>query len=185
MVADNDLATGRLVEAVSHSRFWPDTAIFIVEDDAQSGPDHVDAHRTEALVVGPWCRRQVVDSTPYTTCSMLRTIELILGLQPMSQFDSAAPPMRACFQSKPELTPWSARPARVDIEARNLGGTEAARVSATFDFSHEDAVDDQAFNHVIWAAVRGPDSVMPAPVHAAFVRSVPTVSPGDGDADGD
>ena len=185
MVADNDLAVGRLVEAVSHSKFWPDTAIFIVEDDAQSGPDHVDAHRTEALVVSPWCRRHAVDSTPYTTCSMLRTMELILGLQPMSQFDAAATPMRATFQVRPDLTPWDARPAGVDIEAHNPGGTAAARVSATFDFSHEDAVDDQAFNRVIWAAVRGPDSVMPAPVHAAFVRSVPAASAADGDGDGD
>lgn len=185
MVADNDLATGRLVDAISHSKFWPDTAIFIVEDDAQSGPDHVDAHRTEALVVSPWCRRHAVDSTPYTTCSMLRTIELVLGLQPMSQFDSAATPMRASFQARLDLAPWSALPAQVDIGARNPGGTEAARVSATFDFSHEDAVDDQAFNRVIWAAVRGPDSVMPAPVHAAFVRATPAASAADGDGDGD
>lgn len=185
MVADNDLAVGRLVEAISHAKFWPDTAIFIVEDDAQSGPDHVDAHRTVALVVSPWCRRRVVDSTPYTTCSMLRTMELILGLEPMSQFDAAATPLRACFQAKPDLTPWTARPAQVDIDARNPGDTAAARVSANFDFSREDAVDDQAFNRVIWAAVRGPDSVMPAPVHAAFVRSVPAASADDDDGDGD
>jgi DNA-binding beta-propeller fold protein YncE len=181
MVADNDLAAARLVAAVSHSKFWPDTAIFIVEDDAQSGPDHVDAHRTEALVVSPWCRRRVVDSTPYTTCSMLRTMELILGLEPMSQFDAAATPMRACFQAKPDLTPWTAYPAQVDIDARNPGGTAAAEASARFDFSHEDAVDDQAFNRVIWAVVRGPKSVMPAPVHAAFVRSVPAALADDDD----
>jgi hypothetical protein len=173
MVADNDLALGRLVEAVSQSRFWPDTAIFVVEDDAQNGPDHVDAHRTEALVISPWCRRGVVDSTPYTTCSMLRTIELILGLEPLSQFDTAATPMRASFQSRPAAGPWVARPARVNLDERNPGDTPAARISATFDFSREDAVDEQAFNRVLWAAVRGENRPMPPPVHAAFVHALP------------
>ena len=173
MVADNDLALGRLVEAVSQSRFWPDTAIFVVEDDAQNGPDHVDAHRTEALVISPWCRRGVVDSTPYTTCSMLRTIELILGLEPLSQFDAAATPMRASFQSRPAAGPWVARPARVNLDERNPGDTPAARISATFDFSREDAVDEQAFNRVLWAAVRGENRPMPPPVHAAFVHAMP------------
>ena len=179
MVADNDLALGRVVEAVSRSRFWPDTAIFVVEDDAQNGPDHVDAHRTEALVISPWCRRHAVDSTPYTTCSMLRTMELILGLEPMSQFDAAATPMRASFQARPDAAPWTARPAQVDLEERNPGGTAAARVSATLDFSKEDAIDDQTFNRVIWAAVRGEASRMPAPVHAAFVRAVPAADADD------
>ena len=92
-VADNDLALGRVVEAVSHSKFWPQIAIFVVEDDAQNGPDHVDAHRTIAFVISPYTRRSFVDSTMYSTASMLRTIELILGLKPMSQFDAAAMPM--------------------------------------------------------------------------------------------
>ena len=127
MVADNDLAVGRVVEALSRSRFWARTAVFIVEDDAQSGPDHVDAHRTEALVAGPFVRRGAVDSTPYTTCSMLRTIELILGLEPMSQFDAEAAPMRASFQPEPDLSPFSALAAGVDIEARNVrNGPSAA-----------------------------------------------------------
>jgi DNA-binding beta-propeller fold protein YncE len=180
MAADNDLALGRLVEEVSRSRFWPDTAIFVVEDDAQDGPDHVDAHRTEALVVSPWCRRGVVDSTPYTTCSMLRTIELILGLEPLSQFDAAATPMQASFQARPDPGAWTARPARVNLDERNPGGTPAAGISATFDFSREDAVDEQAFNRVIWAVVRGENSPMPPPVHAAFVRSLPR-APDDDD----
>src|SRR5262249_1056662 len=89
-VADNDVAFGMLVEAVSHSKFWPQTAIFVVEDDAQNGPDHVDAHRTTAWVISPYTKRHAVDSTMYSTSSMLRTIELILGLKPMSQFDAAA-----------------------------------------------------------------------------------------------
>jgi DNA-binding beta-propeller fold protein YncE len=172
MVADNDVALGRIVEAVSRSRFWPDTAIFVIEDDAQDGADHVDAHRTEALVISPWCRHGAVDSTPYTTCSMLRTIELILGLEPMSQYDAAATLMRASFEARPQLSSWAARPARVDLDKRNPNGTPAARVSATFNLSREDAVDEQAFNRVLWAVVRGEDCPVPPPVHAAFVHSL-------------
>jgi DNA-binding beta-propeller fold protein YncE len=179
MVADNDLALGRLVEALSRSRFWPQMAVFVVEDDAQSGPDHVDAHRTEALVAGPFVRRGAVDSTPYTTCSMLRTIELILGLDPMSQFDAAAAPMRATFQPRPDLSPFRAVEARVDIEERNKRKSPSAEVSSRFDLSRADAVDEQTFNRVIWAAVRGDDSPMPAPVHAAFVRRLPGADDGD------
>ncbi len=179
MVADNDLALGRMVEALSRSRFWPNTAVFAVEDDAQSGPDHVDAHRTEALVAGPFVRRGAVDSTPYTTCSMLRTIELILGLQPMSQFDAAAAPMRASFQPRPDLSPYRALEAGVDIGERNTRASPSAAVSARFDLSREDAVDEQTFNRVIWAAVRGDQARMPPPVHAAFVRQLPGIDDDD------
>src|SRR6185436_6155479 len=101
-MGDNDLALGRLVEAVSRSKFWPRTAIFVVEDDAQNGPDHVDAHRSIAFVISPYVKRSSVDSTLYSTASMLRTIELILGLKPMSQFDALAMPMFACFQKEPD-----------------------------------------------------------------------------------
>ena len=97
MVASNDLALGMLVERVSHSRYWPTTAIFIIEDDAQDGPDHVDARRTAALVISPYVKRGIIDSTLYSTSSMLRTMELLLGLSPMSQYDAAATPMYASF----------------------------------------------------------------------------------------
>ncbi len=180
MVADNDLALGRLIEAVSHSRFWPQTAVFVVEDDAQNGPDHVDAHRTVALVASPYCLRGSVDSTAYTTCSMLRTIELILGLGPMSQFDAAARPMRASFRAKADTAAYAAQPARVDLDERNPSRTKLARISEGFDLTREDAIDEQTFNRVIWAAVRGEKEPMPAPVHAAFVRALPR---GDGDDD--
>jgi DNA-binding beta-propeller fold protein YncE len=173
MVAQNDLALGRMVEAVTHSKFWPETAIFIVEDDAQNGPDHVDAHRTEALVISPYVRHGFVDSTAYTTCSMLATMECLLGLQPMSQFDDVAAPMRASFQAAADLAPYVAVPARVDLDARNPAGTRAAALSARMDYSHEDANDDQLANRLLWATERGEQSVMPAPVHAAFVRSLP------------
>jgi len=112
-VADNDAALGRIVDAVTHSKFWPQTAIFIVEDDAQNGADHVDAHRTVAFVLSPYCKRGFVDSTMYSTSSMLRTIELILGLKPMSQFDAAATPMANSFQAEPNTNAYMALPARV------------------------------------------------------------------------
>jgi DNA-binding beta-propeller fold protein YncE len=178
MVAQNDLALGRIVEAVTHSRFWPQTAIFIVEDDSQFGPDHVDAHRTEALVISPFVRHAFVDSTAYTSCSMLATMECLLGLKPMSQYDDVAPPMRASFQAAADLEPYAAVPARVDLGAKNPAGTRQAAISARMDFTREDANDDQLFNRVLWATERGEHSVMPAPVRAAFVRSMPG---GDGD----
>jgi YVTN family beta-propeller protein len=171
LVADNDLALGRLVEAVSRSKFWPQTAIFVVEDDAQNGPDHVDAHRTVALVISPYTRRQAVDSTLYSTSSMLRTIELILGLQPMSQFDAAAAPMFNSFQATPDLRPYQALPANVDLDARNplLGWGSELKLN----FAKEDAIDDLLLNELVWRSVRGRDNPMPAPVRAGFVFTHP------------
>ncbi|HVM48576.1 MAG TPA: beta-propeller fold lactonase family protein [Candidatus Acidoferrum sp.] len=165
--ADNDVSVGRVVEAVSHSKFWPHTAIFVLEDDAQNGPDHVDAHRSTAYVISPYTRRGVVDSTMYSTSSMLRTIELILGLKPMTQFDAAATPMFNCFQPTPDLRPYDALPANVDLEARNPAHAWGGQIK--MNFAREDAVDDLLLNEVIWRSVRGPNSPMPAPVHAAFV----------------
>ena len=111
MVANNDNAIGQLVDAVSHSRYWPDTAIFIIEDDAQDGSDHVDARRTVGLVISPYVKRGIVDSTFYSTSSMIRSMELLLGLPPMSQYDAAAMPMYASFGATPvasrRSTPFS------------------------------------------------------------------------------
>jgi phospholipase C len=168
-VAENDLALGRIVEGISHSKFWPQTAIFVVEDDAQNGADHVDAHRTLAFAISPYIKRHTVDSTMYSTSSMLRTIELILGLKPMSQFDAAATPMFAAFQANPDLTPYTVLPARIDLEQKNIKTTWGEKASRTMDFSREDAVDDLLLNKVIWQAVRGDDSPVPPPIHAAFV----------------
>ncbi|MFI5358267.1 MAG: alkaline phosphatase family protein, partial [Opitutales bacterium] len=173
MVADNDLALGRIVEAVSHSKFWADTVILVLEDDAQSGPDHVDAHRMPALVISPWTKRHAVDSTLYSTTSMLRTIELILGLQPMSQYDAAAAPMWASFQEQPELAPFRARPAGVDVDALNPRSGPLARASRHMDFSKPDRVDDIVLNDVVWRSVRGEKAAMPAPVRAAFFKPHP------------
>ena len=172
LVADNDLALGRFVEAVSHSKFWPQTALFIVEDDAQNGPDHVDAHRTTAYVVSPYTKRGAVDSTLYSTTSMVRTLELILGLGPMSQFDAAATPMFNAFQSQPDLRPYRALPANVDLQERNSPAAWGGQIP--MNFAREDAVDDLLLNEVVWRSVRGPASPMPAPVRAAFVFPLPT-----------
>ncbi|MHC1764177.1 MAG: bifunctional YncE family protein/alkaline phosphatase family protein [Verrucomicrobiia bacterium] len=169
MVADNDLAFGLIVEAVSHSKFWPTTAIFVVEDDAQNGADHVDAHRTIAYAISPYAKRGAVDSTMYSTSSMLRTMELILGLKPMSQFDAAAIPMFNSFQAKPDLRPYTHRPVTVDLEERNGKTAWGSEASSKMDFSKEDAADDLLLNEVIWRAVRGADQPAPAPVRAAFV----------------
>jgi len=172
-VAENDLALGQVMEAISRSKFWPETAIFVVEDDAQNGPDHVDAHRTVAFVLSPYVRRGSVDSTLYSTSSMLRTMELILGLQPMTQFDAAATPMFNSFQPTPDLRPYQALPANVDLQEKNAATAWGGEASKKMDFTQEDAADDLALNEVIWRSVKGPDHPMPAPVRAAFVIAHP------------
>ena len=145
----------------------PRRAIFVVEDDAQNGPDHVDAHRTIAFVISPYTKRSAVDSTMYSTSSMVRTMELILGLKPMSQFDAAATPMFNSFQAKPDLRPYQALPANVDLEERNSAHAWGGQLK--MNFAREDAADDLLLNEVIWRSVRGANSPMPAPVRAAFV----------------
>ena len=169
MLADNDLAFGTLIEGITHSRFWPQTAVFVVEDDAQNGPDHVDAHRTIAFAISPYIRRGSVDSSMYSTCSMLRSLELILGMKPMTQFDAAAKPMYASFQPQPDPRPYSLRPVTTDRTEKNIASAWGAEESNRMDFSREDAADDLRLNETIWHSVRGPASTMPAPVRAAFV----------------
>ncbi len=177
LVGDNDLALGQLVETVTHSKFWPHTAIFVLEDDAQNGPDHVDAHRSIAFVISPYTKRGAVDSTMYSTSGMLRTIELILGLQPMSQFDAASAPMFNSFQAQADLRPYQALPANVDLDARNPRLAWGANVK--MNFAREDAADDLLLNEIIWRSVRGADQPMPAPVRAAFVFTHPRDKDGD------
>ncbi|MCX6318325.1 MAG: bifunctional YncE family protein/alkaline phosphatase family protein [Bacteroidetes bacterium] len=171
-VADNDLAVGLFIEYLSKSPIWKETAVFIVEDDAQNGPDHVDAHRTTAYVAGGFVKRQYVDHTMYSTSSMLRTIELILGLPPMSQYDAGAEPMWRCFSPVANLTPFQSVPAGVDLTEKNTRQTPSARISATFDFSKEDRIPDLVFSEVIWKAVKGEASKMPAPRRSAFIQVV-------------
>jgi DNA-binding beta-propeller fold protein YncE len=168
MVADNDLALGMVVEAVTKSKFWKETAIFVIEDDTQNGPDHVDAHRAPSLVISPYTKRKFVDSTLYSTTSMLRTMELILGLQPMSQFDAAARPMYASFTAKSDLSGYTHEVPKVDLTEKNKPGGFGALWMEKQDLSKEDTLDDLLFNEIIWKAVRGERSPCPPPVRAAF-----------------
>lgn len=169
-VADNDWAVGLFVEYLSKSPIWKETAIFIVEDDAQNGPDHVDAHRTTAYVAGGYVKRGFVDHTPYSTTSMLRTMELILGLPPMTQYDASAVPMWRSFSKTPNLKPFQSIPAKVDLNEKNVKMNALAKKSMGFDFSKEDRVNDMEFNEVIWKAVKGENSPMPAPRRSAFLK---------------
>ncbi len=162
MVADNDYALGTLVEAVSKSRFWADTAIFVLEDDAQNGPDHVDSHRSPAFVISPYVKHGVVDSSMYNTASMLRTMELILGLRPMTQFDAAARPMAAAFQATADPAPYAAEKPRVPLDERNPLHTAGAARSARLDFSQEDRADADELNDILWLAIKGAHPPPPA-----------------------
>ncbi len=166
-VGSNDLALGRLIEAASKSRFWKEMAIFVIEDDTQNGPDHVDAHRTVGLVISPYCKRQFVDSTLYTTASMLRTMELILGLPPLTQFDAGATPMYNCFQSNCDPTPYTALPARVDLLARNTKKSPFAKESSRMNFSDWDLAPEDELNRILWYNAR-PNEPYPAPIHRAL-----------------
>jgi len=199
-VADNDYAVGRVVQSVSRSKYWASTAIFLVEDDAQDGPDHVDAHRTEALVISPYTQTGKVDSTFYSTVSMLRTMELITGLKPMSQFDAAATPMLKSFSRKANVAAYTAtvppvlRPTAADPGCPVLSATTAssepglsgpgaplATESAAMDFATADAPDNQVLNQAIWKSIKGSDSQMPAPV---YMTGEPAPAPNGRDPDG-
>jgi YVTN family beta-propeller protein len=170
-VADNDLAVGLFVEYLSHSPIWKESVVFILEDDAQNGPDHVDAHRTTAYLAGGYVKQGYVDHTMYSTTSMLHTIELILGLPPMSQYDASAPPMYACFDTVPDHPPFTTRAIQVDLNEKNSEESAYSELSEKFDFSKEDSAPDNSFSEVIWKAVKGLDSPCPSPVHAAFVAA--------------
>jgi len=172
LVAENDLALGRLVEAISKSRFWPESAILVLEDDAQNGPDHVDAHRSVLLVASPWAKRGALDSTLYTTSGVLRTIELVLGLPPMSQYDAAATPMFGAFATKPDTTPYAVRPARVSLTETNREDAPGAQASLRMNLIEADLAPERELNEILWKSIRGADSVMPAPIRAAFVRPI-------------
>lgn len=167
-VASNDLALGRIVDAVTHSKFWPETAIFVIEDDAQNGPDHVDAHRTVGLVISPYTKRHHLDSTQYQTVSMIRTMELILGLPPLSQFDAAASPMFASFTDRADLTSYAHVPARIDLNAVNALTAYGAERSRRMDFSEYDRIDDFALNEILWRSIKGENAPLPPAVRRAI-----------------
>jgi hypothetical protein len=167
-VADNDLAVGLFVEYLSHSPVWNESVIFMVEDDAQNGPDHIDAHRSTTYVAGGYVKQGYVDHTMYSTSSVLRTIELILGLPPMTQFDAAAEPMWRCFNTSATHPPFKAVPNLIDLNLKNKEENRFSRLSEKFDFSKEDRIPDAQFNEVIWAAIKGLNTPCPPPVHGAF-----------------
>ena len=169
-VADNDLAVGLLIEYLSKSPIWKETAVFIVEDDAQNGPDHVDAHRTTAYVAGGFVKRKFIDHTMYSTSSMLRTIELILGIPPMTQYDAAAGSMWRCFSSTADLASFESEPLQVDITERNIAENEWQRRSELFDLSKEDAAPDLEFNIVLWYGIKGDNIPFPGPRRSAFLK---------------
>ncbi len=181
MVADNDIALGRLVEAISNSSVWQQSALFAVEDDAQSGPDHVDSHRSVLLVASPFAKRGFVDHTLYTTSGVLRTIELILGIAPMSQYDAAAAPLYNAFTGTPNVAPFARFMPRVPLDETNLPSSFGATLSSSMDFSMEDRAPEQLLNEIIWRSVKGSRSPMPPPRRSVLVR--PSAASADADDD--
>ncbi len=155
--ADNDLALGRIVQAVSHSPYWKNTVIFVLEDDAQNGPDHVDSHRSPMLVISAYNHPGTIHRWTNTT-DVLRTIEEILGLKSMSQFDYYGRPLREIWSATPDLTPYTALPAGTSLDAVNPSTGRGARESRGLDLEVEDMANTELFNHVLWRAIKG-DSV--------------------------
>jgi hypothetical protein len=171
MMADNDLALGRIVEAVSKSPQWKNTCIFVIEDDAQAGPDHVDGHRTPYFVISPYNKRHVTDSNLYTNTNMLRSIGLMLGLDPLTRFDQYAQPIDSCFNETPDLTPYTHVPNRVPLGSPNPGRTAKAMTPAqkywqaksdSLDWSHIDGANSYWLNRIIWASTHPDGTPFPA-----------------------
>ena len=169
-IADNDQAVGRLVDHISHSAIWGQSAIFVMEDDAGNGCDHVDAHRSVCWVISPYIKMHSVNHTPYTTSSALRTMELIVGLPPMSQYDAAATPMYSCFSNLPNLTPYTLRQPLVNTKERTTFDARTVQ-PAQLDFSKADRVPDRLLNEILWKSVKGLNSTMPTPTRSAFVKA--------------
>jgi hypothetical protein len=168
-MADNDLALGRVVEAISNSPYWKESAIFVVEDDAQSGPDHVDSHRSVLLVASPFAKRGFVDHTFYSTSGVLRTMELILGLPPMSYYDAAATPLYNALQGTPDLAAYRRLIPAVPLDEKNPTTAFGAALSRSLNFSDADLTPEEPLNEVVWRSVKGPNSPMPPPRRSVFV----------------
>jgi len=158
--ADNDLALGRMIEALSHSPFWKNTVVFVLEDDAQNGPDHVDSHRSSLLVISAYNRPGAIHRFVNTT-DVLRTIEEILGVQSMSQFDYFGRPLRDIWASTPDLRPYTHLVPAVSLDEMNPAGTRGARESEGLDLHVEDVADEGLFNRILWRTIKGPDSPYP------------------------
>ena len=161
MVADNDQAVGKLVEAVSHSPDWKSTVVFVLEDDAQNGADHVDEQRSTLYVASPYAKGGVVHAR-YSTAGVLRTIETILGIPPLSAYDAGAAPLDEAFVATPDLRPFDALPPAIDLEAKNGKTAYRASDSDKLDFAQADKVEDGTLNDILWGAVKGARSARPA-----------------------
>ena len=169
-VADNDLAVGRVVDAVSHSRYWKDTCIFAIEDDPQNGWDHVSGYRTTAYVVSAYTKRRAVVNTQYNQTSLLRTMELILGLPPMNQMDATATPMFDCFTNQPDFTPFETVANQIPLDQMNPRPKQIsdavlrrdAYTSSRLPLTQEDECSEDTFNRILWHALKGPHAPYPA-----------------------
>jgi DNA-binding beta-propeller fold protein YncE len=168
-VAQNDYALGLMVEKISHSKYWNESIIFVLEDDAQNGPDHVDAHRSTFLVISPYVKRNFVDHTMYSTSGVLKTIELILGLKPMTQYDLSATPILYPISNEPDSSVFSSLKPLINIETKNSDNAYGSERSSEMNFVTEDAIPDIELNEIIWKSIKGAKSTMPPPVRSAFV----------------
>ncbi len=166
-IADNDLSVGMFIEYLSKSKIWESSVVFILEDDAQNGADHVDAHRSTAYVAGGYVKRKFVDHTAYSTSSMLRTMELILGMSPMSQYDAASKSMWRCFNDTANNEIFNAVPAKVDLNEKNSSTNSKStsflmNESEKLELDKEDIADEQLMNSLLWKYVKGVNSELPA-----------------------
>ncbi len=166
LFADNDYALGMIVEGVSKSKFWSKTAIFVIEDDAQNGPDHVDSHRSPMLAISPYTHRGIIDSSMYNQSSILRTMELILGMRPLTHFDAGARPLYAAFASSPNNAAYTAERPRISLSEKNPARSATAARSAQMDFDEADEIDDDELNDILWIAIKGTEP--PVPVRSYF-----------------
>ena len=164
MIADNDLALGRIVEAVSRSPEWKSTCIFVIEDDTQFGLDHIDGHRTLFFAISPYSKRKIVDHELSNTVSMIRSIELMLGLDPMNRFDALTPPLRDCFSNTPDYSSYKVVPNRIVLDEMNpplrmMHGEDLfwAKKSLALDWSGPDRADPETLDKVIWSSLHEDD----------------------------
>jgi len=164
MQADADLALGQLVETVSNSPIWPSSAIFVVEDDSQDGADHVNAHRIPAMVISPYAKAGAVLHTRYDLVSVVRSIELIIGMDPLTLNDALATPMYDAFTATPDnAAPVAALPAQVDLLTRNDPASPDSQWSATLPLGQTDQVPQRVLDVILWHSVHGADSNPPPP----------------------
>ncbi|HET6567161.1 MAG TPA: hypothetical protein VFG50_04290, partial [Rhodothermales bacterium] len=167
-LADNDLALGRMIDAITHSQFWKDTVVFVLEDDAQNGPDHVDSHRSVMLVISPYNRPGVIHRIANTT-DALATMEAILGLDALSQFDYYARPLTDIFADTPDLTPYSVLTPAVPLDEHLSMNVRGAEESSELDFTKEDVADEAVFNRVLWELIKGADVPYPGTRRASML----------------